>query len=170
MKGRLLWTALLAVLVGCSDGYSEEEESLNLHMQMSQAEALAALNAIAERPHLQPQRQYRLHQDCELEVTTRDAVLRPSRQVAHLARTETALIKEDGGDVFTLLLRPRDSAEPASTSLTAVLTEGTWGDAAQAKWILNYLLKFCLARPGSGVAPTQPLAGGGYFKLQPPLD
>jgi hypothetical protein len=168
MKGRLLWTALLAVLVGCSDGYSEEEESLNLHMQMSQAEALAALNAIGARPHLKPRRQYLLHQDCELEVTTRDAVLRPTRQVAHLARSEASLIKEDGGDVFSLLLRPQESSDAESLALMVVLSEGTWGDAAQAKWILNYLLKFCLARPGTGIAPTQPLAGGGYFKLQLP--
>ncbi|WP_396269667.1 hypothetical protein [Ideonella sp.] len=52
--------------------------------------------------------------------------------------------------------------------MTPVLTEGTWRDASQAKWVLNYLLKFCLARPGSSIAPTQPLAGGGYFKLQLP--
>jgi hypothetical protein len=159
----LLIGVLIPTLLACSGGYSEEEQSLNLHLQMSQNEALAALNIIGARPHLEPQRAYRLHQDCELEVITRDSVLRPSKQVAHLALTDASLIKEDGGDVFSLLLRPKDIETPP---LTPVLTEGTWRDASQAKWVLNYLLKFCLARPGSGIAPTQPLAGGGYFKLQ----
>lgn len=159
----LLIGLLIPTLFACSDGYSEEEQSLNLHLQMSQTEALAALNTIGARPHLEPQRAYQLHQDCELEVITRDSMLRPSKQRVHLALTDASLIKEDGGDVFSLLLRPKDIETPL---LTPVLTEGTWRDASQAKWVLNYLLKFCLAGTGTSTPPTQPLAGGGYFKLQ----
>lgn len=140
----LLGVSVLALCTACADGYSEEEESLNLHLQMSQGEALAALNTVGARAHLKPQRTYRLHQDCELEVITRDSMLRPKKHTVHLANTEASLIKEDGGDVFSLLLRPK---EDESGLLTPVLTEGTWRDASQAKWVLNYLLKFCLARP-----------------------
>jgi hypothetical protein len=128
------------VATGCSDGYPSKGEVLSLHFQMTQQQAVDALNTIGSRPHLKHEWRYSVTDSCGLEVSVHGSVLRQKNAPTGLLGAEISLVKLDKGESFAVILEPPNS-EP-SVQVT-VMAGGTWSDASQVKWLLDYLPKFC---------------------------
>jgi hypothetical protein len=140
MKKRLAWSIVLTWTAACSDGYPTKSNGLNLHFQMTQQEAIDALNAIGSRDHLKHEWRYNVTQACVLEVSTHGRVLEKKRQVVSLLDTESSLVKSATSKNYSVSLSQTNTAMPTPT---IVLSDGTWGDASQIRWLLDYLPKFC---------------------------
>lgn len=107
---------------------------------MTQQEALHALNTIGSRAHLKHEWRYQISQACVLQVSAHGRVFRHKTQVAELLGTEVSLVKPNPGELYSVVLTP---ADPAGDEGATVLAGGSWSDASQVKWLLDYLPKFC---------------------------
>lgn len=139
MKTLVATLALAAVLSACADGYPPKDEGLILHFQMTESDALTALNRIGARDHLAHTWNYALKKGCQLEITTPHGAFKKYVSVVNLQTSEPLMFKSDSAGRYTTAMQAED--EPVSAH---VLTNGTWSDATMVKWLLDYLPKFCV--------------------------
>lgn len=144
MKVSVVSIGLTALVTACADGYAPGEKSLSLHFQMTQVEAMSALNTIGSREHLPQIWHYQLKDGCQLEVTTRTGALKKQVHTANLNTTELLMFKPNTGKQYSVALRPRNDDGP----ITILLSGGTWSDASMVKWLLDFIPRFCLQRQG----------------------
>lgn len=140
MKTLVMPLALAALSSACADGYPPKEAGLNLHFQMTEADALAALNRIGAQEHLAENFQYDLKDGCLLEVTILTGKLKKQINLFALREAEPRMIKSGTEDSYMTAMQTA-GAEPTSAK---VLADGTWSDATMVKWLLEYLPKFCV--------------------------
>lgn len=133
------------VASGCSDGYPSKGEVLSLHFQMTQQQAVDALNTIGSRPHLKHEWRYSVTGSCGLEVSVHGAVRRQKIAPTRLLGAEISLVKPDTGESYSVVLEPPN---PDPSGQVTVIAGGTWSDASQVKWLLDYLPKFCSSSAG----------------------
>lgn len=134
---------LVMWLAGCSDGYPTEDVPPIDPARMTQAQLLAALNALGKEPHLGKRWRYALRANCELEVSVRNGDT-DRRRIA-LEGAQVATRSVDG--VSQIRLEPRTGGE---TQALTVLETRRWSDTVMARSLLTYLEVRC----GSPVPPT----------------
>lgn len=145
MKFSFTCVVLAALLSACSDGYAPREDQLNMHFQMTQPEAIEALNAIGSRPHLGLKWRYQLNGDCSLEVSTYGHVFKLASESVALTGADISLTQTGERKLYTVTVTSPASEEGGEGNEAVVLSDATWSDASQVKWLLNYLPKFCKA-------------------------
>lgn len=150
MKFPLACIGLAALVSACSDGYAPKEDPLNLHFQMTQLEAIEALNAIGRRPHLGLEWRYQLKGDCALDVSTHGHVFKRVSESVALTGADIALTQTGERKLYTVAAISLASEKGGEDKGALVLSDATWSDASQVKWLLNYLPKFCKPAPENG--------------------
>lgn len=138
-------TAVLYVLslAACSDGYPTEDVLQLDPARMTQAQLLAALNALGKDPHLGKRWGYALHANCELEVSVRNGDTERRRVVL-----EGAVVDARSVDGLTeILLVPEVGGDKQAVT---VLATRRWTDTVQARSLLARLE----ARCGSPAVPS----------------
>lgn len=150
MKFPLACIGLAALVSACSDGYAPKEYPLNLHFQMTQLEAIEALNAIGRRPHLGLEWRYQLKGDCALDVSTHGHVFKRVSESVALTGADIALTQTGERKLYTVAAISLASEKGGEDKGALVLSDATWSDASQVKWLLNYLPKFCKPAPENG--------------------
>lgn len=140
---KALTVICLALLAACSDGYPTGDVPQIDPARMSQAQLLAALNALGKEPHLGKRWQYALHPDCELEVSVRDLDTDRRRVLLEGAAVSTRSV--DG--VSEIRLVPRTGGE---TRGVTVLETRRWSDTVRARSLLTHLEVRC----GNPVVPA----------------
>jgi hypothetical protein len=136
---------LLGLLMGCSDGYPSKREVFKLHFQMTQQEAIDALNTIGSRPHMKDEWHYSLTDPCILNVSVSDSMLRQETSPSQLVGAQISVAKLDQEAAYSVILVPDNGR---SHMQLTVMSGGTWIDASQVRWLLNYLPKFCAQGAG----------------------
>lgn len=141
MKLINIWVSLAIVLTtACSEGYPPQDDNLSLHFQMTQEEAVAALNTLGSREYLREKARYQLNDGCQLEVVTHQGTFKKQVHVVDLNTVEPLILKSDQGRLHSVALQP-----PSGDGVpTRVFSGGTWGDAAMVKWLLDFIHRlFC---------------------------
>lgn len=139
MKTLACTLAVAALLSACAEGYPSRDEGMYLHFEMSEAEALTALNRVGAREHLSQTWRYDLKDGCMLQVTTQHGKFRKDVETVDLSQAEPTIFQSGAGDSYSAELQ---STSDKSVSIT-VLTKGTWSDVTMVRWLLDYLPKFC---------------------------
>jgi hypothetical protein len=143
MKHISIWVSLAIALstTACSEGYPPEDDNIHLHFQISQEEAVAALNTLGSREYLKEQTQYQLQDGCQLEIVFHKNTFKKEASVVDLNATEPVLLKsEHGRRLHSVALQSPDGHGEPST----VFFDGTWGDASMVKWLLEHIPRlFC---------------------------
>lgn len=150
MKRPFAFAGLAALVSACSDGYSPKANQLNLHFQMTQPEAIEALNTIGSRPHLGLEWRYQLKGDCALEVSTHGHVFKRVSESVALTGTDISLTETGERKLYAVSVTSPASEKGGEDKGALVLGYATWSDASQVKWLLNYLPKFCTPAPENG--------------------
>jgi hypothetical protein len=132
---------VLALFVSaCAEGYPPRDtEGLDLTPQMSQEQALQALNSIGSRRHLEHRWRYRVTQACELEVSAHRFWREHHSGVAPLANAQVLVRKPDAGGAFHIIME-RGSGQDAPLT---VLESDHLIDVSQVQWLLKLLPRFC---------------------------
>lgn len=146
MRQRLhfsLATLLVLSSAACSDGYPTEDVPQIDLAGMTQAQLLAALNAMGKEPHLGKRWRYAMHANCELEVSVRDGD-RDRRRVV-LEGAEVTTRSAEG--VSEIWLVPKVGGEAQGVT---VMETRRWSDTVRARSLLTHLEVRC----GNPVAPT----------------
>ncbi len=139
MRHRLhfsLVALLVLSLVGCSDGYPTEDVPQIDHARMTQAQLLAALNALGKEPQLGKRWRYAMHADCELEVSVRNGEKDRRRVVLEGAEVTTRSVE----GVSEIRLVPKVGGE---TQGVTVLKTQRWSDTVRARSLLTHLEVRC---------------------------
>lgn len=146
---RRVASAVLCLLVlgswlsACSDGYPTEDAPQINPASMTQAQLLAAMNALGREPDLGKRWRYALHDDCELEVWVQDGNTVHRRVTLEGAEVETR--SADG--ISEIRLVPSAGDDDAVT----VLETPRWTDTVMARSLLTHLEVRC-GRPEGPVA------------------
>lgn len=127
----------------CTDGYPTEDVPQIDPAGMTQAQLLAALNALGKEPHLGKRWRYALHANCELEVSVRDGDTDRRRIALEGAQVTTRSV--DG--VSEIRLEPKAGGE---TQALTVLETRRWSDTVRARSLLTHLEVRC----GSPLPPA----------------
>lgn len=130
-------------LAACSDGYPTEDVPQIDPARMTQAQLLAALNALGKEPQLGKRWRYALHANCELEVSVRDGDTDRRRVVLEGAEVTTRSV--DG--VTEIRLVPKLGGEAQGIT---VLETRRWSDTVRARSLLTHLEVRC----GNAVPPV----------------
>jgi hypothetical protein len=123
-------------LAACFDGYPTEDVPQIDPARMTQAQLLAALNALGGEPHLGKRWRYALHANCELEVSVRNGDTERRRVVLEGAEINSRSV--DG--VSEIRLVPESDGE---TQAVTVLETRKWSDTVRARSLLTYLEVGC---------------------------
>lgn len=126
----------LLSLGACSDGYPTDDVPQMDLTRMSQAQLLAALNALGREPHLGKRWRYSLHANCEFGVSVRDGDTDGSRVVLEGARVTSRSV--DGASEVRLLPKTGDE-----TKAVTVLETRRWSDTVRARALLTHLQGRC---------------------------
>lgn len=144
VRGRLALALCTLLLSACFGGYPTEDVTSPDPARMSQAELLAALNALGKEPHLGRRWRYALRENCELEVTVRGSDAIRGRVALDGAEVSTRAVD----DLSEIRLVPRDGGD--AQALT-VLETRRWSDTVRARSLLTHLEMRCL-RPQTEAA------------------
>lgn len=126
----------MLALAACSDGYPTEDVAPIDPARMTQAQLLAALNALGRESHLGKRWHYVMHAGCELEVSLRDGAADRRRVVLEGAAIGTRSV--DG--VSEIRLVPKAGGE--ALAVTALETR-RWSDTVRARSLLTHLEVRC---------------------------
>lgn len=144
--GRAHWATLTALcvlaLAACSDGYPTEDVPQIDPARMSQAQLLAALNALCKEPQMGKRWRYALRTGCVLEVSVRDGDAKRRRVVLEGMTVSTR--SADG--VTEIRLLPEAGGE--AQAITALETR-RWSDTVRARALLTHLEVLCGTSEGS---------------------
>jgi hypothetical protein len=131
-------------LAACTDGYPTKDVPQIDPARMTQAQLLAALNALGKEPHLGQRWRYALHASCELEVSVRNGDTNRRRVVL-----EGAVVSARSLDGVTeIVLVPKTGGEARAVT---VLATRRWSDTVRARSLLAHLEVRC-------VGPATPAA------------
>ena len=123
-------------LAACSDGYPTEDVPGIIPARMTQAQLLAALNALGKEPQLGKRWRYAMHANCELEVTVRNGERDRRRVVLEGAQVTT----RSAEGVSEILLVPESGGEAQGVT---VLETPSWADTLRARSLLTHLEVRC---------------------------
>jgi hypothetical protein len=124
------------VLVACSDGYPTDDVPQVDPARMTQAQLLAALNAMGKEPHLGKRWRYVMHAGCELEISVRDGDASRHRVVLEGATITTRSVE----GISEIRLVPKAGGE--AQAVTALETR-RWSDTVRARALLTHLEVRC---------------------------
>lgn len=141
---RVAMALCVLLLTACFDGYPTEDVSQIDPAHMTQAQLLAALNALGKEPHLGKRWRYALHANCELEISVRDGNTDRRRVVLEGAVFSTRSV--DG--VSAIRLVPRTGGEAQAVT---VLETRRWSDTVRIRYLLTHLELRC----SNPVAPAE---------------
>lgn len=127
---------LVLSLAGCSDGYPTEDVPQIDPARMTQAQLLAALNALGKEPQLRQRWRYALHADCELEVSVRNG--QKDRRRVVLEGSEITTRSVEG--VSEIRLVPEAGGEAQGVT---VFETQRWSDTVRARSLLTHLEVRC---------------------------
>ncbi len=139
--GRCLSLCGCLVLATACDGYPKEDVPYVSPSDMTLAQLMASLNALADRPG-QVLRSYRLRGACELEVAVHGSFGVRDRTAVPLAGGDIAARTLEKGQSYDVQLLPKDSA----THVPLTLLEGVgWADWVQFRTLLHQVQRHCIA-------------------------
>lgn len=124
------------VLAACSDGYPTDDVPQVDPVRMTQAQLLAALNAMGKEPHLGKRWRYAMHAGCELEVSVRGGDANRRRVVLEGAAITTRSVE----GTSEIQLVPKAGGE--AQAVTALETR-RWSDTVRARALLTHLEVRC---------------------------
>ncbi len=124
------------VLVACSDGYPTDDVPQADPTRMTQAQLLAALNAMGKEPQLGKRWRYVMHAGCELEISVRDGDA--SRRRVELKGTTITTRSVEG--ISAIRLVPKAGSE---TQAVTALETRRWSDTVRARALLTHLEVRC---------------------------
>jgi hypothetical protein len=124
------------LLVACSDGYPTDDVPQADPTRMTQAQLLAALNAMGNEPHLGKRWRYVMHAGCELEISVRDGDASRRRVVLEGATITTRSVE----GMSAIRLVPKAGGE--AQAVTALETR-RWSDTVRARALLTHLEVRC---------------------------
>lgn len=127
---------LVLSLAGCSGGYPTEDVPQIDPARMTQAQLLAALNALGKEPQLGKRWRFAMHADCELEVLVRNGEMDRRRIVLEGAEVTTRSVE----GISEIRLVPKAGGEAQSVT---VLETQRWSDTVRAKSLLSHLEVRC---------------------------
>jgi hypothetical protein len=130
-------------LTACTDGYPTEDVPQIHPASMTQAQLLAALNALGAEPHLSQRWRYAMHANCELEISVRNGDTERRRVLLEGAVVNTR--SADGVTEILLVPKTVGGAQPVT-----VLATSRWPDTVRARSLLTHLEVRC----GSPAAPA----------------
>ncbi len=137
-RGLLL--ALAALLVACADGYPSEDGALHLSHDMALDKALGAMHHLGHRRQLDHHWHYELLPGCVLQAQAR-RFLR-DREPVQVALQRSAAVVEKDATTGNHAVR----VAPAGDAQGVLVLDGVDAhDAAQMKWLVDFLPRHCAA-------------------------
>lgn len=134
---RATWAGgALMALTACSEGYQGDGPPLRLHYEMSQQEALEAMDRVG-RSVAEGSSAFALRKNCVLVWRFGELA-----HAASLQGSEAVLVKQPGeGRGYRVVLIATAVGEDAPGA--TVLDQSSWAEATQMKWLLDYMRRFC---------------------------
>lgn len=134
---RVAWAGFcMLALAACSDGYPTGDVAPVDPARMTQAQLLAALNALGKESHSGKRWHYVMHAGCELEISVRERDTDRRRVVLEGAAISTRSI--DGASEIRLVPKAGGEAQ----AVTALETR-RWSDTVRARSLLTHLEVRC---------------------------
>lgn len=129
---------LAALLAGCADGYPSEDGPLILSHDMKLDKALGAMHHLGHRRQLSHHWHYELQPGCVLQAQAR-RFLRDREPVRVALRRSAAMVEKDA-TTGSHAVRVVPAGEPEGV---LVLDGVDAHDAAQMKWLVDFLPRHC---------------------------
>jgi hypothetical protein len=137
-RGLLL--ALAALLAACADGYPSEDGALHLSHDMELNKALGAMHHLGHRRQLDHHWHYELLPGCVLQAQAR-RFLRDREPVQVALRRSVAVVEKDANTGSHAV-----RVAPTGDAQGVLVLEGVDAhDAAQMKWLVDFLPRHCAA-------------------------
>lgn len=133
-------TAVVSYLLsGCTEGYSGKGDTLHLSYGMSQQASLDAMNHIGQAKHRPYRTLFVLLDGCVLEIQTLDGFKRKTTLRVPLREAKSTVERDIGSQSYRVQIAPKQVHGKSHT----LLNGASWTDAAQMRWLLDYVQTVC---------------------------
>lgn len=145
----LCGVVLAVLLTACAEGYATDDEPLVLSSDMTRQQALEAMNRIGAQGYLSHEWDFELNAGCVLVIDAQRRFSNRPTVTVPLGMSQVTMVRDETDTRFDVVVRPVNM----SALQTTVIEGATWPDAAQMKWLLDYIPRHCDAKTTSAAVP-----------------